>query len=393
MPDVTTEQALNLAIQHHQAGRIAEAQAIHRQILAREPNNADALHLLGVIAYQTGRRQEAVKLIQRAIAINPNNAIYHNNLGIAFRVMGQFDQAANAYQKAVGLKPDYADAYYNLGITLQSAGKLQEALAAYQSAIRYKPDFPDAYLNLGNTFQELNQNDQAIAAYREAIGIKSNYSDAYYNLGNILKDVGMVDQAIAACRKAVEIKPDSATAHDNLLLTLLYHPGSSGRQIFQELARWNLRHAEPLKKFILPHTNNREPERRLKIGYVSGDFQKHVVGWNLLPLLHQHNRKQLEIFCYSSTKSPDDLTKCIQDSADVWRNIADVDDQKAAQMIRDDQIDILVDLSLHSGNNRLLVFARKPAPVQVTYLGYAGSTGLDTIDYRFSDPYLDPPES
>jgi predicted O-linked N-acetylglucosamine transferase (SPINDLY family) len=168
------------------------------------------------------------------------------------------------------------------------------------------------------------------------------------------------------------------------------HPGYDGRSIAEEYRRWNGQHAEPLRKFIEPHTNNRDPDRRLRIGYVSPDFRDHVVGRNLLPLFRQHDRRHFEITCYAQTPRRDAMTSQFQQYSDRWRNIVGLSDEQVANQIRQDEIDILVDLALHTSGNRLLVFARKPAPVQVTFAGYPSSTGLSAIDYRLSDPYLDP---
>jgi predicted O-linked N-acetylglucosamine transferase (SPINDLY family) len=161
--------------------------------------------------------------------------------------------------------------------------------------------------------------------------------------------------------------------------------------IYEEHRRWNQQHAEPLKKLIQPHTNNRDPDRRLRVGYVSPDFREHIVGQNLLPLLREHDHQQMEIFCYANLVRADALTEQFRRYADVWRSIAGLSDSQAVDLVRHDRIDILVDLTLHSAKNRLVVFAHKPAPVQVTFAGYPGSTGLDAIDYRLTDPYLDPP--
>jgi predicted O-linked N-acetylglucosamine transferase (SPINDLY family) len=163
--------------------------------------------------------------------------------------------------------------------------------------------------------------------------------------------------------------------------------------IREELRRWNQQHAEPLKKFIQPHTNNRDPDRRLRIGYVSPDFREHVVGQTLLPLFREHDHRQMEIFCYANMVRTDAFTEQIRRYVDAWHSIVGLSDSRAVDLIRQDRIDILVDLTLHLANNRLLMFARKPAPVQVSYLGYCSSTGLETMDYRLSDPYLDPSDS
>ncbi|HMD53941.1 MAG TPA: hypothetical protein VKJ65_05275, partial [Phycisphaerae bacterium] len=184
-----------------------------------------------------------------------------------------------------------------------------------------------------------------------------------------------------------------AYAHSNKIFAMHLLPDYSPRAIRDELSAWNRMHALPVKGSIQPHENNPDPDRRLAIGYVSADFGQHVVAWNLLPLLKQHDHKQFSIFCYSNAAHKDSVTGQLQSCVDGWRDIAGVDDDRAAQMIRDDQIDILVDLAVHTPRNRLLIFARKPAPIAVTYLGYCGSTGLDTVDYRFSDPFLDPPET
>ncbi len=270
--------------------------------------------------------------------------------------MGQIDEAIASYRLAIGFKPDYADAYYNLGISLHGDGQLDEAVAAYRRAVQLRPAF----------------------------------AGAYNNLGNALKAVGRLDEAMDAYRQAILHRPDFAEAHSNLVFTFNYHPGYDAEKIQGELRGWNQRHGEPLKKFIQPYPNDRDPERRLRIGYVSPDFCQHVVGRNLLPLLSHHDHGQMEVFCYSNVVRPDGLTERLRRFADEWHGILELTDSQAVDLIRGDRIDILVDLSLHTGGNRLGVFARKPAPIQASFAGYPGSTGLETIDYRLTDPYLDP---
>ena len=456
---MTIQQQLESGLSHHQAGRLAEAERIYRQVLAEQPNHADALHLLGVLAGQTGRLDAGVDLIRRAIAICSTNASIYNNLGNALSAGGQLDQAIAAYRQAIQLKPDYSEAHSNLGNALTDMGQLDDAIAAYRQAIRLKPDLAEAHNNLGNALKDLGQLDEAVASYQQAIRLKPDfagaycnlgivlhgkgqldeaiaayrqairlkpdlagahynlgiarqgkgqldeavvsycqairlkpdYAEAHCNLGNALKDMGQLDAAIASYRQAIRLNPDGARVHGNLVFTFQYHPGYDGGMIHEELCRWNRRHAEPLKKFIRPPTNDRNPERRLRIGYVSADFREHAVGQNLLPLLRQHDHRQMEIFCYSNVVRPDGLTGQFRRYADVWRSIVGLSDSQAVDLIRQDRIDVLVDLALHTGNNRLLVFAHKPAPVQATFAGYPGSTGLDTIDYRLTDPHLDPP--
>jgi protein O-GlcNAc transferase len=357
MAEVTIEQAMTLAIQHHQAGRLLEAEQLYRKILDRQPENFKAVHYLGLIAHQAGRNEIAVGLIRQAIALNPNYAEAHSNLGVALRDTGQFDEAIAACRRAIALEPNYAKAHNNLGNALIDKGQLDEAIVACRRAIALEPNLPEIHSNLGVALRARGQFDEAIVAYRTA----------------------------------VHLKPSFHKGHSNLIFSLYLDPKSDVKVIHDELLRWNRLHAEPLKKFIQPHPNDRTSDRRLRIGYVSPDFRHHPVGHNFLPLLETHDHLKFEIFCYSMVARPDDLTQHMQTAADAWRIILSVSDEQVAEMIRKDQIDILVDLTLHTEGNRLLVFARKPAPVQVAFMGYPGSTGLDAMDYRLTDPYLDPP--
>jgi predicted O-linked N-acetylglucosamine transferase (SPINDLY family) len=270
-------------------------------------------------------------------------------------------------------------------------GQTDEAIACCRQAIRLKPDLAQAYNNLGNAVKDLGRLDEAIGLYRQAIRLTPGYPAAHNNLGNALKDIGQLDQAIAVYRQTIRLQPDDAAAHSNRVFTLHFHPGYDGMMIHEELDRWNQQHAEPLRKFIRPHTNSRDADRRLRIGYLSPDFCEHVVGRNLLPLLREHDHRQMEIFCYANVVRADSFTEQFSRYADVWRSIVGLSDSQATDLIRQDRIDILVDLTLHMANNRLAVFAYKPAPVQATFAGYPGSTGLNTIDYRLTDPHLDPP--
>src|SRR5208282_709357 len=191
-------------------------------------------------------------------------------------------------------------------------------------------------------------------------------------------------RAITAFREAKATGANFAYAHSNLVYSLHFHSAYDAAAIAEEYRRWNREHAESLNKFIRPHGNDRDPDRRLRIGYVSPDFKSHAVGRNLLPLFRHHDHKQFGIICYSHVLRPDALTRLLREKTDVWRNIVGRSDDQVAEQIRQDRIDILVDLALHTGDNRLLVFGYKPAPVQVSYLGYPGSTGLSTMDYRLS---------
>ncbi len=230
-----------------------------------------------------------------------------------------------------------------------------------------------------------------MAWYRQAIKRDPAYAEAYNNLGNTLKDEGNLDDAVASFRRAMQLKPDDHTAHSNLLYTLIFCPGWDARAILEEHRLWSRRFAEPLARQIQPHPNDCTADRRLRIGYVSPDFRDHVLAFSTTPLLSAHDHENFEIYCYANVARPDGITARLRSLADDWRDIAGLSDERVARLVREDRIDILVDLTMHMARNRLLVFARKPAPVQVSWMAYPGTTGLSTVDYRLTDTYIDPP--
>jgi protein O-GlcNAc transferase len=365
--------------------------AAYRQAIAINPNLPEAHADLGNALISKGQLEEAIAACRQAIALKPEFAQAYNNLGVALESTRQFDEAIVVCRTAIALKPDFAEAHYNLGNALAGKGLLDEAIAAYRQALVVRPNYTEAYNNLGIVLKDNGQLEEAISAYHRAIELDPRLANAYSNLGVVLNDKGELDEAITAFRAAIAIEPENASFGSNLLFTMNFHPGYDAETIAEEHRRWNHQHAEPLRKFIQIHSNDRSPDRRLRIGYVSPDFRNHPVGRFLLPLLANHDKSQVDIFGYSDVAYPDEITRRLQSCTDHWRSIVGISDAAAVDMIRQDKIDILVDLTMHMAQNRLGVFARKPAPVQVTYLAYCSTTGLETIDYRLSDPYLDPP--
>lgn len=488
-------QSFELALQHHQSGRLTEAETIYRQILSEQPSHGDALHLLGVVFHQRGQHRLAQEWISRAIEAHPANAAAHSNLGEAYRATGRLDDAiacyrhalelqpnlANAlnnmgealramgrldeaiaafqgslsiqpyfapgynnlgialsatgrleesiatYHQALAMRPDYAEAWNNLGISLAALGRLHESVAAYQRALQISPEYANAHSNLAHVFWEQGLLDDAIAASRRAITLKPNLTAAHMNLGNALKDLGLLDEALAAFRHAIEMgsdytegqndlahgpehrgeldesiaeyhreqrsDPNLAVVSSNLIYALHLQPGLDPQVIAAEQGRWNEQFCDPVKQFARAHTNERNPDRRLRVGYVSPDFRAHALGRNILPLLEHHEHQDFEIVCYSGVSKDDALTEKFRGIADHWRCIVGMSDEALAELIRRDKVDILVDLSQHSAGNRLPVFARRPAPVQVSFAGYPASAGVDAIPYRISDRYLEANES
>jgi predicted O-linked N-acetylglucosamine transferase (SPINDLY family) len=384
-------QAFDLALRHHREGRLDLAEGIYVQILSQEPNDPDAWQLLGLIAHDRGRHEEAVASIGRAIALNPSVAAYHSNLGVALWGAGRHAEAVAAYRTAVGLDPDFADASYNLGDALRDQGLHEAAVDAYRRALRREPRMVEAQVNLGVALRELGRLDEAVAAYEEAIRLEPDCAEAHSHLGFARALQGCPDQALECYRRATALDPNRAAYQSQLLQTLHYHPGYDAAAIRAEHVRWGRQLAGRLGRSIRPHENDRDPDRRLRIGYVSADFHHHACSFYLEHLLAAHDPARFEVACYAEVARPDEVTRRCQAHARLWRNTVGVSDDQLAELIRGDAIDILVDLKVHTAENRLPVFARRPAPVQVTWLGYPGTTGLDTIDYRLSDPYLDPP--
>jgi protein O-GlcNAc transferase len=381
----------NLGNALRESGRPDEAALAYQKAIELKSNFPEAHNNLANVLADQGQFDEAIEEYRCAVALRPAYAQARNSLGNALRNKGRFDEAIAEIRQAISIDPNNPDAFSGLGNVFRDTGQLNEAISAYSQAIALRPAMPEAHNNLGAALKESGQLDKAIAAFREAISLRPNYAKAYSNLGSALKDEGLFPEAIEAFRHAISIDPAYTDAHSNLVYAMQFDAAYSPHAIAGELRRWNHRHAAPLRKFIRPHSNDRSPERPLRIGYVSADFRDHVVGRNLLPLFRNHDRREFEITCYAQVLRPDAITRDFQKTAREWRNIVGVSDEKLAEQIRADRIDILVDLSLHMAGNRLLVFARKPAPIQITFGGYPGGTGLETMDYRLTDPQLDPP--
>jgi predicted O-linked N-acetylglucosamine transferase (SPINDLY family) len=340
---------------NHQFGRWSEAAAYYRRVLAINPAHPDALYSLGVAAHQIGRHDVAVEWIGQAIKQDRQNSSYFSDLGIALQALGKLDEAIAAYRQAIVVKPDNAEAHSNLGTALYHRGKVEAA----------------------------------ITAYRQAIGIVPNYAEVHYNLGIALHFQGRIEQAIGAYRHAVVCKPDYVEAFCNLLFCQNYSDSLSAKQLFSAHREWDQRFGSGASR-PKAYANAPDVNRRLRIGYVSPDFRRHSVAYFLAPLLEAHDRQAVEIFCYAEVSEPDHVTSHLNGLADHWLVTVGLSDKSLADRIQADGIDILVDLAGHSPNNRLRVFTHKPAPVQVTWLGYPNTTGLAAMDYRLVDAVTDP---
>ncbi len=381
---------LGLALTHHKAGRLGQAEILYLRLLKADPEQPMVLHLLGGIAHQRGDDDNAVKWINQALVLAPDFADAHYNLGLIYYGQGNHCDAIDRYQQAIAVKPDFAEAHSNLGVVLKDQGRFNEAEESIRQALILKPDFAMALTNLANLYNELARQEETIALCRQALALEPDLAEAHNNLGVALKELGQLDEALVACRQAIAVKPDFALAHSNLLLCEQYRPDHTALSLLQQHDKWDRQHGHPLYETWPVHPNNRDPERRIRMGFVSPDLRHHPVGYFIVGLLEHLNGDQFESVCYSTGLS-DDLSKRIKSASHQWHPVGSLTDTSLARRIGEDRIDILFDLSGHSRNNRLLVFARKPAPVQVTWAGYVGTTGLAAMDYLLSDGYSTPP--
>ncbi|MBT3305133.1 MAG: tetratricopeptide repeat protein [Alphaproteobacteria bacterium] len=392
-PDAQINRALGLlkaAIEAHQSGRLNEAEDLYWQILAIDPGQANANHLLGVIAEGSGRGAEAAALIARAIKSDPVNPSYHFDLANVYRAQGRLEDAARHHFETIRLKPDMAEAHTNLGLVLEQMGRAEEACACHREAIRLKPGFAQAHDNLGCALQDLCLLANAVASYNDAIRLEPDFANAHYNLGTAHHEMGRAADATDCFEAAITFDPGHVRALANRLLTQQYVPSVSPDGFIDTARQWATAFVKPSPASLAAPTNTPDPDRPLRVGYVSADFRTHPVGFYIINVLAAHDRGQVETFCYSASDRADDLTERLRDDADHWRNIAGASDNDAQELIRGDGIDILVDLAGHTTGNRLGIFAGRVAPIQLGWMGYCATTGLETMDYVLADATVAP---
>jgi len=380
---------LSYGLRLHKAGLLAGAEGAYREALEADPDNAEARYLLGSLALQAGRPDEAVDHLSRAAA-DGAGADCLARLGEALAAAGRNAEARVAYERAIAIKPDYAAAHNNLGVALKHLDRTDDAVAAFDRALAADDTFTEAHYNRASLLKGLGRLEEAVRGFETAIALDSHYAQAHNNLGDVLQIQGRVEEAVAAYRRAIEERPVFPKAHGNLLLCLNYRDGVTGRELYDEARRWSAVHAAPVAAARAAPANDPDPARRLRVGYVSPDFRDHPVSRFFAPLLDAHDRAAFEIVCYADVGRPDDVTRRLRQGADQWRETPGLSDEALADRVCRDRIDILVDLAGHTARGRLRVFARKPAPVQITWLGYGSTTGLGEMDYRFTDAIADP---
>jgi protein O-GlcNAc transferase len=389
----TTELAglLEVAVDHHRSGRLAEAERVYRDILARYPGFPEVYYNLGLALHALGRLGDAEDALSAALDARPLYAEALTALGNLLQAGDRPAEAVDLYRRALDIRPDAAEIHNNLGNALKSLNRLEEALGYLEEATRLKPGFADAFYNYGNALIALGRAGEAVARYRRALAIKPLYPAALNNLGSALKEQGRLEEAAESYRRAIEIAPQFADPQHNLLFSLIYRDDVAPAEIYREHREWAIAKVDGLAAAAPPFDLVRDPERRLRVGYVSPDFHEHPVATFLEPLLAAHDRATVESFCYVDSLQEDSRSLRLKSHSGHWRLIRGLSSAAAAELVRQDAIDILVDLAGHTARNRLALFACRAAPIQIAWLGYPCTTGMAAIDYRLSDAIADPP--
>jgi len=401
-------------------GDPAAAIVSYKQALKINPDYAEAYYNMGVALNDKGDSEAAIDSYKQALKIKPDYAEAYNNMGVALKDKGDPEAAISSYKEAIKLKPDDAEAYYNMGVALNDKGDSEAAIESCKQALAIKPDYAEAYNNMGNALNDKGEREAAIDSYKRAINFKPDYAEAYYNMGAALVEKGALDAGIKSYEMALKIKPDyQASRVDKLFLQsqicdwtaltqdrdLIATLGTSTESIepfailsledaperhrvrSEILVEKLYKHKTPLPPAAKP---SQEPQR-LRIGYFSADFQEHPVAYLMAKVLEVHDRMRFEVYGYSiGPARDDDMRQRLIKAFDVFIDVRDMSDQDVALLVRQDKIDIAIDLTGHTKNNRLGIFAYRAAPVQINYLGYPGTIGADFIDYIIADSVLIP---
>jgi protein O-GlcNAc transferase len=393
-PGIAGQDAARLIDQGHALeaqGRLDEAMQCYLEAIRLAPNPARGHLNRGNILLLQGDLQGALDAFRTALKHQPDYAGAYYNIGNALLNDGKPDEAAASYRSALEIQPDYAEVHCALGVALKELGQLDSAVASFRRALEINPDLVEAHINLGNALHALGQFEGAVATYRHAIGFKPDIAEVHNNLGLALKDLGHLEDSLVCYRQALKIKPDYLEAIDNLLFTLNYmvtnehsHYLGQARQYGQIVSGKAIGRYSAWQCATSPE--------RLRIGLVSGDLWMHSVGFFLEGLLSHIDPARIELIAYPTHHKEDELTARIKPFFSAWKPLVGKNDEDAASLIHADSVHVLLDISGHTSHNRLPVFAWKPAPVQVTWLGLPTTTGVIEMDYVLGDLQAIPPE-
>lgn len=386
------EALTTLGIMQKDLGRMADAEASLRQAVEREPDSFDANYHLAALLYALDRLEDCCAAYRRALKLKPDDFDANCNLGLALRYLGRTDEAVATLGRALKVRPDSAIALSNLGIAYMDIGLMDQAEATLRHALQFAPNIADVHSNLGLVLMGMGRLVDAETSLRRAAELAPNAAKIRSNLGSVLNNLGRLDEAVTCYRQAMALAPDYAMAHSNLLHCLSQVAGTDARELFAEHCRFGACFETPLMARWRPFARPRDATRALRIGIVSGDLRDHAIAYFIEPILASLSRyPTLSLHAYANHVGEDPVTQRLRTHFRQWASVVGMTDDDAAQRIRADGIDVLIDLSGHTAKNRLLVFARKPAPLQATWMGFPGTTGLHSVDYFLSDRLFLPP--
>nr|AAR38497.1 TPR repeat protein [uncultured marine bacterium 583] len=410
----------NLGLTLQDLGQLDAAVKSYEKAIAIKPDYANACNNLGVTLQDLGQLDAAVKSYEKAIAIKPDFSDANNNLGIALKNLGQLDAAVECYKKALAIKPDYAEAHYNLGNALKNLGQLDAAVECYKKALAIKPDYADACNNLGNALKNLGQLDAAVKCYEKAVAIKPDYAEAYHNNGSVMRRLKRQDEALASYESAIAIKPNLDFILGDLLSTKmslciwddlahrineLTKKINNGEKVISPFALLALiDDPEVQKKTAEIYANEKFPQshvlskigrypkhKKIRIGYFSADFRNHPVSHLTAELYEIHDRNQFEIYAFSfGPDTEDEMNLRIKAGVDHFHDVRTMSHKDVAILSRSVEIDIAVDLGGFNQDSRTEIFAMSAAPIQISYIGYAGTMGANYYDYLVADQTIIP---
>jgi predicted O-linked N-acetylglucosamine transferase (SPINDLY family) len=371
--------------------RNEEAIASYRKTLAVEPSHLAALFNVGNVLAMAGRYDEALGCYDRVLTAVPNHHDALNNRGNALAKLGQHEAAVAAYGRVLAMRPNDLRALTNRANALKSSGRFADALADYDRVLAIDPHHADALYNRGNTLLDLRSPQAAEENLARAIALRPDEADFHISRAAALFELRRPHESVESYRRALALRPRDPVLHSDLIFALNFDPAATPAVQQAERALWDERHARPFAASIKPHSNNRDPHRRLRVGYVSAHFRQQAGTFAFGGVLTHHDRRAFEIVCYSDTRQEDELTPRLRACADLWHRTSELTDDQLAELIRSDRIDILVELAGHMQGSRLLVCARKPAPIQLNGWGEPTGSGLRTIDFLLADQVLVPP--
>ena len=386
----SSTEKINKIIEYLKKEKYANAEKIALSVIKQNPKNSQVWTILGGIYSIKKNYPKAIDACKKYIEILPNDPEGYNNLGYIFLIQDNFDEAEICYKKMINLDPHQAKGYYNLGIVFEKQKDLYNAINYFRKAISINPKYIEVYINLALVLKNSGQILEANEEIEKALSIDPNNIEALNNLGNILHIQGKTHEAVDVVKKALKIDPKSSFLNNNKNYYLNFSNLYTKDFIFNEHIEFDKQFGNLNKKLNFLNIKKKIGIDKINIGYVSGDFKQHSVSFFFQPLLENHDREKFNIYCYSNNQFSDNITVKIKLLSKKWTEIFDKSDNEVFDIIVNDKIDILVDLSGHTNGNRLIVFAKKPAPIQITWLGYPNTTGLSSIDYRFTDMITDP---